>query len=358
MNPLFRIAVAAGPSTGLCQTARKKNGAGIIVTTLVLGFLGGTLAARFSQSDEHNSFNDSSTAFDPSVVQSIRAWPDSDPLSARFLGATTIAFSDGTSQLLIDAFLSRKSPQKLFAEPLASDPALVEQVFRFAGLDRVKSIFVSHSHFDHILDLGTIAQKTGANVYGSFSTRNVALGAGVAPRQIHMLKAQQKVSVGNMQVSMFETPHSPFVTFPGRIDEPLSQPARMSRFREGGNYSFHVSSGSKSALVVPSANFTIGAFNEVKADVVFLGVGALGRQDASFIEDYWSEVVLPTGARKVVLIHWDDFTRPLSKPLKPFPSFIDGFDDAVKALEHLAERDGVTLKRPHSFELLTWRGHH
>ena len=35
--------------------------------------------------------------------------------------------------------------------------------------------------------------------------------------------------------------------------------------------------------------------------------------------DYWTETVRAVGARRVVLIHWDDFFRPLSKPLRALP---------------------------------------
>ena len=40
-------------------------------------------------------------------------------------------------------------------------------------LDRLKAIFVSHTHYDHVLDAAYIAQKTGADIYGTVSARNV-----------------------------------------------------------------------------------------------------------------------------------------------------------------------------------------
>ena len=48
-----------------------------------------------------------------------------------------------------------------------------------------------------------------------------------------------------------------------------------------------------------------------EADVAYLGVGQLGIQSDDYIETYWRETVRATGARRVVLIHWDDFFRPL-----------------------------------------------
>jgi hypothetical protein len=62
-----------------------------------------------------------------------------------------------------------------------------------------------------------------------------------------------------------------------------------------------------------SAGFVAGALAGQQADVVYLGVGQLGVQSAEYIRTYWRETVRAVGARRVVLIHRDDFssTDPL-----------------------------------------------
>lgn len=72
-----------------------------------------------------------------------------------------------------------------------------------------------------------------------------------------------------------------------------------------------------------SANFRPGALRGVDADVVYLGVGNLGRRPAGFVRAYWDEVVVTTGARRVVLVHWDDFFLGLHRPLRPMPYVMD-----------------------------------
>ena len=42
--------------------------------------------------------------------------------------------------------------------------------------NRVHGIFVTHSHYDHALDVAYIAQKTGAPLFGSSSTLNLGRG--------------------------------------------------------------------------------------------------------------------------------------------------------------------------------------
>jgi L-ascorbate metabolism protein UlaG (beta-lactamase superfamily) len=85
-------------------------------------------------------------------------------------------------------------------------------------------------------------------------------------------------------------------------------------------------------------------FKNVKADVVFLGIGFLGKQDLQFARDYWHEVVQATGARLVIPIHWDNFFEPLDKGLHPMPEWMDKFDIAMQRLMPMALADGVALR--------------
>ena len=52
------------------------------------------------------------------------------------------------------------------------------------------------------------------------------------------------------------------------------------------------------------------------------------------------------GARRVVLIHWDDFFRPLHKPLRALPYAGDDLDVSMRVLSRLAEEDGIPLHLP------------
>jgi hypothetical protein len=85
-------------------------------------------------------------------------------------------------------------------------------------------------------------------------------------------------------------------------------------------------------LVQGSAGFLPGALRGVKADVVFLGVATLGKQSDTHRSGFWREVVEEAGARRLILIHWDDFLRPLNKPLRPMPSLMDNFDATMRFL--------------------------
>ena len=95
-----------------------------------------------------------------------------------------------------------------------------------------------------------------------------------------------------------------------------------------------------------SAGFVRGSLEGRRADVAYLGVGQLGLQDEEYIRTYWAETVRAVGARRVVLIHWDDFFRPLDRPLRALPYAGDDLDATMRVLVPLAERDGVSVHFP------------
>ncbi|MBJ7466486.1 MAG: MBL fold metallo-hydrolase, partial [Mycolicibacterium sp.] len=136
--------------------------------------------------------------------------------------------------------------------------------------------------------------------------------------------------------------------FPGVIDAPVDPPVRASVYRCGEAWStmvVHRPSG-RSMLVVGSAGFVPGALAGQRAEVVYLGVGQLGLQPESYLRDYWAETVRTVGARRVVLIHWDDFFRPLDRPLRALPYAGDDLDVSMRTLSALAAQDGVGLHLP------------
>ena len=75
-------------------------------------------------------------------------------------------------------------------------------------------------------------------------------------------------------------------------------------------------------------------------------MGQLGLLGPEYVEGYWTHTVLAVGARRVVLTHWDDFFRPLDRPLRALPYAGDDLDVTMRELRYLAGRDGVSLHFP------------
>ena len=112
-------------------------------------------------------------------------------------------------------------------------------------------------------------------------------------------------------------------------------PARAMAYLEGGSYSVHVAHRGRTMLVQGSAGFIEDALREYAAEVVLLGIGLLGTRDRAYRSAYWREVVAAVGARRVIPIHWDDFTRSLDVPLLPMPRLVD---DASVSMDFLLAR--------------------
>jgi L-ascorbate metabolism protein UlaG (beta-lactamase superfamily) len=99
-------------------------------------------------------------------------------------------------------------------------------------------------------------------------------------------------------------------------------------------------------LIQGSAGFVPGALAGQQASVAYLGVGQLGKRPESEIRQYWDETVVAVGARRVVLIHWDDFFRPLDQPLLAVRFLADDLDATMRVFDELAARDGVEVLFP------------
>lgn len=257
--------------------------------------------------------------------------------------------------VLVDGFFSRPPLLKVLLSTVSPDRKRIDQALAFAHFDSVAAVFVAHSHYDHLLDAPAVAQRFSAHLYGSTSTAVVARASGLPESQTGVLESGQIYRFEELEVRVFSSPHSPGGAFPGEIAPDFSPPSPVSAYKEGGSFSFGFSADETSLLVVPSANAPPEGFPDFQAQAIFLGIGGLGKQSEQSSEAYWSRTVLATGAREVVLIHWDDFTRPLSEPLVPLPYAADNLTAALQTLSTLAQRDRVQLRLPKAFQTFFFR---
>jgi L-ascorbate metabolism protein UlaG (beta-lactamase superfamily) len=158
----------------------------------------------------------------------------------------------------------------------------------------------------------------------------------------------QPVTLGAYDVTLLESEHCPPDRFPGVITAPITPPVKTSAYKCGEAWStvVHHRATDRRLLIIGSAGFVPGALAGQRAEVVYLGIGQLGVQPERYLVDYWAETVRTVGARRVVLIHWDDFFRPLTKPLRALPYAGDDLDVSMRVLTALADDDGIPLHLP------------
>jgi L-ascorbate metabolism protein UlaG (beta-lactamase superfamily) len=265
-----------------------------------------------------------------------------DAVTVTWLGVTTLLFDDGSTQILIDGFFSRPSIADIvFSANVQSSAAKIDFVMDEYRMRRLAAIIPVHSHFDHAMDIGAIANRSSASIIGSETTANIARGAGVPEDQIVVAVSGSDYNFGEFSVRIIDSSHAPLgwgasVPYAGTIDAPLELPAPVSAWREGKSYSIVVMHPQGTTLIQGSAGFHPGALDDVDVDVVMLGAFGLENFGREYAEKYWLSMVTSTGAKRVIPIHFDDYTRPFGH-VELSPRILDNFVDSAAWLDEFRE---------------------
>jgi L-ascorbate metabolism protein UlaG (beta-lactamase superfamily) len=260
-------------------------------------------------------------------------------ITATYVGTSTILISDGQTSIMSDGFFTRPSFWELMFGEIMPNKALIKEALLEVDAHNLAAVIPVHSHHDHAMDAPEVAKQTGAMLVGSKSSANIARGWGLDEKQIKVLPPQQVLQFGEFKVRLIASEHAAAPEFIEKltgagqtINNPVKFPATLSDFKEGGSYSIFIEHPLGNVLIQGSAGFKEGALKGIKADVVFLGMGGLGKKPASYQQEYFNEVVSRVGATRVIPIHWDDFTRAFHKPLQPMINAADDFDGAMNFL--------------------------
>jgi L-ascorbate metabolism protein UlaG (beta-lactamase superfamily) len=277
------------------------------------------------------------------------------PLTVTWAGVTTLLVDDGDSALMTDGFFSRPSLAAVGTRKLTPSDPRIDGCLARLGVSSLDAVLPVHTHFDHAMDSAVVAARTGAKLVGGTSTAQVGRGQGLAEDRLVTARPGVPITLGakgNWVVTLIEGDHCPPDRFPGKITAPVVPPVKASAYRCGESWStlIHHLPTDRRLLIVGSAGYVTGALSGQRADVAYLGIGQLGLQPERYLVDYWTETVRAVGARRVVLIHWDDFFRPLHAPLRALPYAGDDLDVSMRVLARLAAEDGIPLHLPTLWE--------
>jgi L-ascorbate metabolism protein UlaG (beta-lactamase superfamily) len=256
--------------------------------------------------------------------------PSGGSVRVRWLGTAGFELEHDGWVVLFDPYFSRPSLAECFAGPLSPDVALIRRHVR-----RVDAIVCSHTHFDHVLDVPTIARMTGARVFGSRSAVRLCRAANVQESQLVDVEAgTTRAEVGPFRLSFVSSAHSPLllgrVPFPGDIADCDELPLSATGYRCGAVFATLAEAGGRSVYHVGSANLDDAA-RPPRRDVDLLLLCAAGWTTTERFAERMLRAVSP-GA--IALSHWDNFFRPLEHPATPLPAL--KLPRLVESLHHEA----------------------
>ena len=243
-------------------------------------------------------------------------------VTVRFTGSTTLLFDDGETSWMTDGWFSRPTFIEIITERVEPDLAAIDRGLKANEVDKLDAVIPLHSHYDHAMDAPEVARRTGAKLYGSESTANIARGWGLDEGRIEIFTHKKPIALGAFTITPIESNHFQFVNpeiaktaldLP-TIDSPLVPPAPITNYRVGKTYVLHVEHPQGSFVIVGSAGFIEGGLQGFKADVLFLGVGSLGEQSVEYRQKYWEETVGRLEPSTIIPIHYDSL---LGEPRGP-----------------------------------------
>ncbi|HEX9089922.1 MAG TPA: MBL fold metallo-hydrolase [Anaerolineales bacterium] len=220
-------------------------------------------------------------------------------LSFRWLGVAGLELRANDQVLAIDPFFTRPSLKGL-VRPVRMNANLVAE--KMPSCDYV---LVTHSHWDHLFDVPGLMRQTNAKACGSANTCQLLRLHGVEESRILEVKVGERISLGVFNVDVIAGQHSriPFGwIFNGGLNPNLRPPLRLQDYRMDECLGY--------CITVMGMRVLVCAAHPQPAETLFVV--------AQESHQYYMHLFREVQPHTVVLTHWDNFLRPLSKPLHRF----------------------------------------
>jgi hypothetical protein len=214
----------------------------------------------------------------------------------RWLGTAGLELRAGEQVLAIDPFFTRPSIGCML-HPLVSNTRLAAE-----KLPECHFVLVTHAHYDHLMDVPAVLAHTGAVAYGSANTCQLLRLLGTPVSQVHEVHAGDHLTLGDFSVQVITGQHSPIPfgrLFNGRLPPRTKIPLRVQYYRMDVCQGYSITIRGTSLLVC--------AAEPRPAEVLFTV--------AQETKQYYLRLLQGAQPQLFVPIHWDNFTRPLDRPI-------------------------------------------
>jgi L-ascorbate metabolism protein UlaG (beta-lactamase superfamily) len=268
-------------------------------------------------------------------------------IALRWLGTAGWEISDGSTIILIDPYLSRLNGPRPPGAGSAGTPmpgdtrklygwddaAVPDEAVVDAHIQRANFILVTHTHYDHVLDVPYIAAKTRATVIGTESTQNVLRAYNVPEEQLITVRGGEDYDFGAFSLKVIPSLHSPLdrkhyfssETAPTGMKAPLTL---RQMHPEGGTLAYLVRFHGHQILAFGGMNYIEREMQGLKPDLVLVGAAGSHRE----LYDYCGRLMRALQFPALVLpTHWDNFTAPYEASQQTSIDALQSFLEEMKA---------------------------
>lgn len=258
----------------------------------------------------------------------------------KYLGAAGWEITNGNTIILVDPYLSRINgpapPGGGSGHPIAGDTRRVYTWSDIATPDiaaidthiqQADFVLVTHTHYDHVLDVPHIALKTRATVIGTESTQNVMRAYAVPEEQLITVRGGEDYQFQGFSLKVIPSIHSPLdhkryfssATAPPGMKAPLT----LEQIHpEGGTLAYLIRFPEHQILAFGGNNYIEREIVGLEPDVVLVGAGA-SRKD---VYDYAGRLMRDLHYPSLVLpTHWDNFLVPYEASQEPALQALQSF---------------------------------
>ncbi|MCD4744605.1 MAG: MBL fold metallo-hydrolase [Desulfobacteraceae bacterium] len=255
-------------------------------------------------------------------------------IKVRWTGAAGLEFITDQDVFLIDPYLSRLGKFQMFFQRVSANTDVIEEYLENLP-SKPSGIVISHTHADHALDIPFIAQNSKCQIVGSKSLDSLLKMHGLLNRVIvcESDNGHEPIELGdNVSVVMIPSVHGKAifgrVPFPGEIDPNETLPMKASGYRHGAVFISKIKIDDITFMHLGSADYIESQLDGHTCDVLFICVPDWKKKSG-----YTSRLIDIVQPEVIVLFHFDDFSRVISKtgrtPILPFQD-ISGFIGEIK----------------------------
>ncbi len=234
----------------------------------------------------------------------------SDTLTAKWLGVSGLILSDQKTNIIFDPVATKPSLSHwLDLIPFKSNQVQIAEMLRQLNLKRVDASFVSHTHFDHAVDVVEISKLTHSKIYGGDSLMQlVRRNESDQQIQFQLIKNQDVIQIGDFKITAFRRDHPEvfpgFKFAPGIIDNNFN--FFLYDYKEGEVWLYLIEHPLGNILFDQSSHFCRDldflTNKKIKIDAYFVGV-----INKMSMYDLVENNILKINPDLVIPVHFDFF---------------------------------------------------